>query len=257
MKQVLATVISNSELIPGVFLVWMESPQIAVIAQPGQFVMVYCGEEILLRRPFSIHQVNDDKTSIAILFQVVGCGTNWLSNCQLGDELDVLGPLGNGFYINSTSCNLLLVGGGIGIAPLFFLARVAMEKKCSVTMLLGASTATQLYPNHLLPSAVDCVTTTDDGTMGEEGVITDLVPKFIDRVDQIFACGPSSMYKVIAKLPEIIGKPVQASLEVRMGCGFGLCYGCTVKTRAGLKQICKNGPIFELSEILWDEFVDI
>jgi dihydroorotate dehydrogenase electron transfer subunit len=257
MKPVLSTVISNSGIMPGVSLVWIEAPQIAVIARPGQFVMVNCGEEILLRRPFSIHQVSNDKTSIAILFKVVGGGTNWLSHCKLGDELDILGPLGNGFSINSTSRNLLLVGGGIGIAPLFFLARLAMEIKCSVTMLLGASTSTQLYPNHLLPLAVDCITATNDGTTGKKGIVTDLMPKFIDRVDQIFACGPSSMYTAIAKLPEIIGKSVQASLEVRMGCGFGLCYSCTVKTKAGLKQICKNGPIFDLNDILWDEFVDI
>ncbi|MCJ7764035.1 MAG: dihydroorotate dehydrogenase electron transfer subunit, partial [Dehalococcoidales bacterium] len=211
----------------------------------------------LLRRPFSIHQVNDDKTSITLLFSVVGKGTQWLSQCQLGDELDVLGPLGNGFYINSTSRNLLLVGGGIGIAPLPFLARVAMERNCSVTMLLGASTAAQLCPNHLLPSAVECITTTDDGTMGGKGFITDLLPKYIDRADQIFACGPSPMYRAMAKMPELKGKPVQVSLEARMGCGFGLCYGCTVKTKAGLKQICKDGPVFELDEILWDEFVDI
>ncbi len=257
MKQVLATVISNNEVMPGVSLVWIESPQIAAIARPGQFVMVGCGEDNLLRRPFSIHQVNDDKASIALLFQVVGRGTNWLSHCQLDDELNVLGPLGNGFSINSTSRNLLLVGGGIGIAPLSFLARVAMERKCSVTMLLGASTATQLCPNHLLPSAVDCITTTDDGTTGEKGFITDLLPEYIDRADQIFACGPSPMYRSMAKMPELKGKSVQISLEVRMGCGFGLCYGCTVKTKAGLKQICKDGPVFELGEILWDEFVDI
>ena len=257
MKQVLATVISNNEVMPSVSLVWIESPQIAAIAQPGQFVMVGCDEDNLLKRPFSIHQVNDDKTSVALLFQMVGRGTNWLSHCRLGDKLDVLGPLGNGFSINSTSRNLLLVGGGIGIAPLPFLARVAMERNCSVTVLLGASTAAQLCPNHLLPSTVECITTTDDGTMGGKGFITDLLPKYKDRADQTFACGPSPMYRAMAKMPELKGKPVQVSLEVRMGCGFGLCYGCTVKAKTGLKQICKDGPVFELGEILWDEFVDI
>jgi dihydroorotate dehydrogenase electron transfer subunit len=124
-------------------------------------------------------------------------------------------------------------------------------------MLLGASTAAQLCPNHLIPSAVECFTTTDDGTTSKKGYVTDLLPEYIDRADQIFACGPSPMYRAMAKMPELKGKSVQISLEVRMGCGFGLCYGCTVKTKAGLKQVCKDGPVFELGEILWDEFVDI
>ena len=257
MKQVPATVISNNEAMPGVYLTWLESPRIASMAKPGQFVMVCCGEDTLLRRPFSIHQVNGDKTSIALLFQVVGHGTNWLSQCQLGDELDVLGPLGNGYSINPTSRNLLLVGGGIGIAPLPFLARIAMERNCSVTILLGASTVAQLCPNYLLPSTVRCITATDDGTTGKKCFITDLLPEYIDWADQIFACGPVPMYRTMAKMPELKGKPVQVSLEVRMGCGFGLCYSCTVKTKTGLKQICKDGPVFELDEIPWDEFVDI
>jgi len=257
MKQVLATVISNNEVMPGVSLVWIESPQIAAIAQPGQFVMVGCDEDNLLRRPFSIHQVDENKTSIALLFQMVGRGTNWLSQCRLGDKLDVLGPLGNGFSILPTSRNLLLVGGGIGIAPLPFLAQTAMERNCSVTMLLGASTAAQLCPRHLIPSEIRCITTTDDGSKGTKGFITYLLSSYAERADQVFACGPGPMYRAMAKMPELKDKPVQISLEVRMGCGFGLCYGCTVKTKAGLKQICKDGPVFELNEILWDEFVDI
>jgi dihydroorotate dehydrogenase electron transfer subunit len=257
MKRIIANVISNCEIIPGIFLAWIKTPQIASIAQPGQFIMVSCGKETFLRRPLSIHQINGDKTSIAILFQRIGRGTHWLSNCKPDDKLDILGPLGNGFYINPTSSNLLLVGGGIGVAPLPFLAQIAIEMKYSVTMLLGATTAAQLYPHHLLPSAIDCVITTDDGTSGEKGFITNLLPKFLDWADQIFACGPSSMYKALNNLSVIMVKPVQISLETRMGCGFGLCYGCTIKTRVGLKQICKNGPVFELDEILWDEFVDI
>ncbi len=257
MKQVLATVISNNEAMPGVYLTWLESPHIASMAEPGQFVMVCCGKDTLLRRPFSIHQVNGDKTSIALLFQVVGQGTNWLAQRKPGNRIDLLGPLGNGYSINPASRNLLLVGGGIGVAPLPFLAHIAMERNCSITMLLGASTATQLCPNHLLPSTVNCITVTDDGTTGKKGFITDLLPEYIDWADQIFACGPNPMYRAMAKMPELKGKPVQISLEVRMGCGFGLCYGCTVKTKTGLKQVCKDGPLFELDEILWDEFVDV
>jgi len=237
---------------PQVHLIWLEAPQIAPLAQPGQFVMVRCGEdaECQLRRPLSIHQREGDK--IALLFSVVGKGTQWLSQCQLGDELDLLGPLGNGFSIHHGSHNLLLVAGGIGIAPLRFLADEAIKQGLSVTLLLGTPTAAQLYPSHLLPQ-VKLVTATEDGSIGKKGMITDLLADFTDGADQVFACGPASMYQTMASQKLLKNKPAQISLEVRMGCGLGVCYGCTVKTKKGLRQVCKDGPIFDLDNILWDE----
>jgi dihydroorotate dehydrogenase electron transfer subunit len=219
--------------------------------------MVNCGEECLLRRPFSIHQFNNN--GIALFYAVLpnGKGTHLLSRRQTGDKIDILGPLGNGYSIAPTSHNILLVGGGIGVAPLPFLAHFAQERGCSVTLLLGANTACQLCPSHLLPPGIDLVITTEDGTVGYKGMVTDLLPEYIDSVDQVFACGPSSMYRAMAKMSVLKDKLVQISLEVRMGCGLGVCYGCTVKTKQGLKQVCKDGPIFELSDIVWDEFVDI
>lgn len=257
MKQVLATVILNKEVMPGVYLIWLESPHIASVAKPGQFVMVCCGEDTLLRRPFSIHQVNDDKTNIALLFQLVGRGTNWLAHCQLGDELDVLGPLGNGYSINPASRNLLLVGGGIGIAPLIFLAWTAYENKCNITMLAGINSTPYDGIENSLPPNTNLIYTSENGLIGIKGLVTIVIPDYFECADQIFACGPSPMYRAMAQMPQLKGKPVQISLEVRMGCGFGLCYGCAVKTKTGLKQICKDGPVFELDEIMWDEFADI
>ncbi|MBA7612254.1 Dihydroorotate dehydrogenase B (NAD(+)), electron transfer subunit [subsurface metagenome] len=255
MKQVSALVISNSEIVPGTHLIWLESQQIASASIPGQFVMVRCGEgsEFPLRRPLSIHQRDGGK--IALLFTVVGKGTHWLSQCRAGDNIDLLGPLGNGYTIYPDSHNLLLVAGGIGIAPLYLLAQETLNQDCSVTLLLGASTATQLYPGHLLSPEVELVITTGDGSKGKKGVITDLLPDFIDRADQIFACGPMPMYGDMYQQRETLlkAKPVQVSLEVRMGCGLGVCYGCTVRTKSGLKQVCQDGPVFELTDILWDE----
>jgi len=238
---------------PGVYLVWLNSAPIAPQAQPGQFIMVRCGEglEYQLRRPLSIHQLDGNK--FALLFNVVGKGTRWLSQCQVGDNLDLFGPLGNGYSIHSGSHNLLLVAGGIGIAPLVFLAQQALTRGCSVTMLLGAPTASQLYPHYLLPPEVKPITATEDETAGKKGMITDLLPDFTSWADQIFACGPSSMYQTMATQKLQKTKPVQISLEVRMGCGLGICYGCTVKTKSGLKQVCKDGPIFDLDDISWDE----
>jgi len=255
LKQELAPIISISEVMPEVYLIWLESAQIASTAQPGQFVMVRCGRgtEYILRRPLSIHQL--DTTKLALLFTVVGKGTNWLAQGKPGDMIDLLGPLGNGYSVHPTSHSLLLVAGGIGIAPLCFLAQESLNQGCSVRLLLGAPTATQLYPRRLLPSEVETIITTEDGTAGKKGMITDLLPDYVNRADQIFACGPALMYGAMAsKYQHLLkAKPVQVSLEVRMGCGHGVCYGCTVKTRNGLKQVCQDGPVFNLEDIILDE----
>jgi len=226
----------------------------AELAKPGQFVMVWCGEETLLRRPLSIHQRDGDR--IALLVKVVAKGTLWLSERRAGDSLDILGPIGEGFSVDSDSKKLLMVAGGIGIAPLCFLAQQGLSQGCSVTLLLGATTASQLYPSHLIPDGVELVVTTEDGTAGEKGMVTDLLPDFTGRAEQVFVCGPMAMYRDMAVNKDRLkldGKSVQVSLEVRMGCGRGICYGCTLKTRMGLKQVCTDGPVFNMEDIVWEE----
>lgn len=256
MKQSLASLTSNSEVMPGVYLIWLESPEIASTANPGQFVMVRCGNELLLRRPLSIHQVDKTRSRLALLFAVVGKGTSWLSQRQAGDSIDVFGPLGNGFSVRPNSKNLLLVAGGMGIAPLCFLAQEASKQGCSIKLLLGGRTAVQLYPGDLLPSGIDTIYATEDATFGRRGRVTVLVPDYFDWADQVFACGPLLMYRNLAENFPQLKKPVQVSLEMRMGCGLGVCYGCTIKTRSGLKQVCQDGPVFNLSDIVqWDELI--
>ncbi len=250
MKLATASVISNREVMPGVYLIWLKAPQVAAKAKPGQFVMVRCGEETLLRRPLSVHQVNDGK--MALLLATVGKGSHWLSRQKVNEKIDLLGPLGNGFSILSQAKNLLLVAGGIGIAPLYFLAQEALKNECSVTLLYGTRTE-QRYPDDLLPPGIKLVAATEDGSVGHKGLITDLLPELADGADQIFACGPTGMYQAMAQMPELKGKPVQVSLEVRMACGRGVCYGCSIKTRSGLKKVCQDGPVFDLDDILRDE----
>jgi dihydroorotate dehydrogenase electron transfer subunit len=256
-SQVRAQVISSSEVMPDVFLMWLESPGIASLAQPGQFVMVGCGPESLLRRPLSVHRTSEDKTRLALMFAVVGKGTNWLARRQAGDKVDLLGPLGNGFTIQPTTRNVLLIAGGIGIAPLCFLAQEAKKQSGSVALLLGAATSAQLCPDKLLPDDTECITATEDGTGGRKGMITECLPELSGRADQVFACGPTAMYRELVSGGLLRTKPVQISLEVRMACGLGVCYGCAVKTKKGLKQVCQDGPVFELDDILWNEFVDV
>jgi len=248
LKQVIAPVISNREVIPKTYLIWLKSPQIAAEGKPGQFVMVRCGEDSVLPRPLSIHQRDGDK--IALLFKVVGKGTAWLSQRQAGDKLDIFGPLGNGFSLSPTSYNLLLVAGGMGIAPLYYLAQEALKKRYPVVLLYGTADRSR-YPVSL---NIKLLSATEDGTVGHHGMVTELLPAYIDWADQIFACGPLAMYRDMAtNYPQLLHKPVQVSLEVRMGCGRGVCYGCTIKTRNGLKRVCEHGPVFSLVDILWDE----
>ena len=218
--------------------------------------MINCGQELTLRRPISIHQVNNS-SQLYLLFAVVGQGTLWLSQRQKGETLDLLGPLGNSFSIQSTSNKLLLLAGGMGIAPLTFLAQQALAQSKHVSLLLGARTKDQLYPQKHLPNGIQTLITTEDGSAGKKGMVTDILPDMTDWADQICACGPPAMYQTIAEQRQRleIKIPTQVSLEVRMGCGLGACYGCSIKTSHGMKQVCQDGPVFDLEEILWQEVV--
>lgn len=240
---------SNAEVMPGIYLMWIKAPSVAVSAQPGQFVMVRCSntKDRILRRPLGIHRVNE-KGEIALLYEVVGKGTEWLTQRGKGDHIDILGPLGRGFSVDSK--RLLLVAGGVGIAPLIFLAEKAIEDGRKVTLLFGAKTAKQVYPKKLIPEGVDFIPVTQDGLIERKGMVTDMLGDLLDSTDQIFACGPAAMYKAMSQMKVLKGRHVQVSMEARMGCGFGLCNGCSIKTRHGMKRVCDDGPVFELDELI-------
>jgi dihydroorotate dehydrogenase electron transfer subunit len=253
--QELVPIISNHEVMPGVYLMWIDAPNIAASARPGQFVMITCdrGQERLLRRPISIHQVRAH--SLALLFAKVGSGTEWLSQRLADETIDVLGPVGHGFSIGSKSGNLLMVAGGMGIAPMVFLAQEALTKDRQVRILAGAKTACQICPEQLLPEGSEIIPITEDGTAGDTGLVTNLLSQHVPWADEVFICGPLPMFQAIVNnFGEILkNKPVQVSLEVRMGCGMGFCYACTINTRNGLKQVCKDGPVFNLEDVIWEE----
>jgi len=260
MKQTITQIISNRKIFsdPGgdVYLLQIKAPEIADLARPGQFVMVRCGKgyDPLLRRPLAIHRVAKQEGSLAILFAVVGKGTSWLAQRSAGESIDLFGPLGNGFDIHQASSNLLLVAGGMGIAPLLFLAERSIADGYEVTLLTGDKKKALVYPQKLLPDSLKRIIATDDGSMGKEGLITDMLPEFIPDADQIFACGPLAMYMAMAKMAKkFVDKPVQVLLETVMGCGVGACLGCTIMTKQGQKQVCKDGPVFELRDIIWKE----
>jgi len=256
MIQVKAPVLSNRQVMAGTRLVWLDAPQIAAEARPGQFIMVRCGGDTVLPRPLSVHCIEGG--SVAVLFMVRGKGTEWLAKRRKGQSVTLFGPLGNGFTVDRKAETLLLVAGGIGIAPLCLLAERAIEQKKRVVLLHGAATAKQLYPVGRLPAGVECILATEDGTKGRKGLITSVLQEYAPVADQIFACGPLPMYRAMSQRGKemgIEGKRVQVSLEMRMGCGVGVCYGCTIRTKTGLKQACKDGPVFELEEIVWDQLM--
>lgn len=218
--------------------------------EPGQFFMVGCGEGVFLRRPLSVHRTAPSR--LAFLFQVVGRGTAWLSRRKPGEALDLLGPLGRGFQLDSKAKRVLLVAGGMGVAPLAFLAQRAMEKGLEATLLLGARTKDRLYPPELFPRGLKTVIATEDGSSGQRGLATDLLPQLLAEADQVFACGPVDMLKSLARMTELKDKPVQVSLELRLGCGFGVCLGCSVPTGNGNRLVCHDGPVLSLGDVRWE-----
>src|SRR4030043_1387228 len=198
MNQLKSRIVSAVEAIKGVYLFRLEAPEIAREAKPGQFVMVRCAKETILPRPFSVHAVNGKE--IALLFSVVGKGTGWLSLKKKGDTLDIFGPLGNGYTIKPGSKNLLLIAGGMGIAPLRFLAETAAGEGKKVTVIIGARSGDCLLPisppqslfnKGMLPASFQCINATEDGSEGFKGLATQLIPHYMEGIDQVFAWGPA------------------------------------------------------------------
>jgi len=234
----------------------LEAPLIAAEAQPGQFVMVACGPTLdpLLRRPISIHQCSDDGC-LQLVFKVVGRGTRLLSEIRAGQTLDLLGPLGRGFRLATGP--VALIGGGIGIAPLLFLAKTLMQTNqgtASFRVLLGAQNGEELEPLAAAFATMGCEVelATDDGSLGRHGLITDLLPAHLPGLSTAYACGPHPMMAAVAKLCAAAEVACEVSLEAHMACGLGACLGCAVEGADGrYKHVCKHGPVFKAEETSW------
>ncbi|PIE57172.1 MAG: hypothetical protein CSA34_00170 [Desulfobulbus propionicus] len=252
-----AVVLETKELSRNVVRLRVRSTGIASEARPGQFVMVRIGSSStpLLRRPFSIHKVK--KNSLSLLYKVVGQGTEQLRRTAPGEELDLLGPLGRGFPLPGKGEKICLVGGGMGIAPLTFLAqRIAAMKRdfSSDRVLLGAATASELQPLVRDFSALgfQVKEATDDGSLGYKGVVTALLPPLLSDCQRIYVCGPHTMMAAAAGLCHTAGVTCLVSLETHMACGLGACLGCTIFASDGsYRHVCKNGPVFNAKEVAW------
>ncbi len=216
------------------------------ITRPGQFVNIEL-EGLYLRRPISICDW-DDK-SITIIYKVVGKGTELMSQMQPGVELDVLTGLGNGFNPDVENRKPLLVGGGVGVPPLYHLAKVLIADGRKVSVVLGFNTAAEVfYADEFRALGADVYVATADGSMGVKGFVTDAIVNEKIDFDYFYSCGPLPMLKALCGCTDKAG---ELSFEERMGCGFGACMGCSCKTLTGNKRICKEGPVMRREEIIW------
>jgi dihydroorotate dehydrogenase electron transfer subunit len=239
-----------------------EAPEMAAAARPGQFVMIRINETPfpLLRRPFSLHAREDG--ALEIFFRVAGEGTRLLAQKSESETLDVLGPLGRGFDLDAAAGGktAYLVGGGRGIAPLYFLGLDLASRGATVRVLYGGRTAGDLpVRDKFEDSGLEIACSTDDGSYGYHGLVTSLLEDEIAgrRPDVLFVCGPDPMMRAASGIAARFRVPAQVSLESIMGCGFGACWGCVKRIRRGgepgWRKICEDGPVFPAEEIVWDE----
>jgi len=248
-------ILVNQQLAKDVYEMELEVPGIAKLAKPGQFVNLRLSDKLdpLLRRPISLHRIDVEKGTITMMYLVVGEGTTMMKNMEIGETIDVLGPLGNGWNTEAEGEHAVLIGGGIGVAPLYPLAKELVAKGKKVEVIIGAKSKDYLadYSAYEAMGAVVTVTT-DDGTAGIKGFVTQALASSIeaDKCDYIYACGPRPMLKSVEKLALEKNVPGQVSTESHMGCGLGICLLCPTKVKAGgYKRTCTDGPVFAIGEL--------
>ena len=243
MKQTVFTVESNEKIAKDVYLMVL-SGDTSDITASGQFVNIKL-EGFYLRRPISVCDYDDN--SLTLIYKVVGKGTEYMAELGKGFKLDILTGLGNGFDTSKSGQKPLLIGGGVGVPPMYNLAKRLISEGRSVSVILGFNTREEVFfADEFKKIGADVHVATADGSMGTKGFVTDVM-KNLDY-DYFYTCGPMPMFKAIEAIANTSG---QYSFEERMGCGFGACMGCSCKTKYGNKRICKDGPVLEREEIIW------
>ena len=242
MRQTIYTVLENAPLTANVYRMALAG-DISAITAPGQFVNLKL-DGLYLRRPISVCDAEGDR--LTIIYKVVGKGTAQLSKMRPGEALDALAGLGNGYDLSCAGERPVLIGGGVGVPPLYLLAKRLRAQGRDVTVCLGFNAADEVFYEDEF-RALGCAVrvSTADGGYGSRGFVTDILP---DAPTHYYACGPEPMLKAVFRA---LPGPGQLSFEARMGCGFGACMGCTCETVAGYKRICKDGPVLRKEELLW------
>ena len=244
MKQGLFKILENTPLTDCVYRMVLQGDTSAITA-PGQFVNLKL-DGLFLRRPISVCNVEGDK--LTIIYKVVGEGTKKMASMQEGD-IDILTGLGNGYDLTVSGDKPVLLGGGVGVPPMYLLARKLLEQGKKVSVILGFNTQNEVfYEDAFRDLGADVTVTTVDGSYGMKGFVTDALQQM--DYSYFYTCGPEPMLKAVYKASKTSG---QMSFEKRMGCGFGACMGCSCKTLTGYKRICKEGPVMRKEEILWED----
>ena len=244
-KKGIYTILSNEPLTPVVYRMVLEGDT-QYITRSGQFINIEL-EGKFLRRPISVSDY--DATTVTIIYKVVGSGTEQMRGMQAGEKLDILTGLGNGFNTENEAKNPLLVGGGVGVPPLYNLAKRLLAEGKKPMVILGFNTKSEIfYEEEFKALGVDVYCSTADGSHGVKGFVTDVIREKALNFDYLYTCGPLPMLKALYDATEADG---EFSFEERMGCGFGACMGCTCKTKYGNKRICKDGPVLKREEIIW------
>ena len=242
MKQSFFEIISNSALTDSVYKMVL-SGDTSAVTNCGQFVNIQL-DGLFLRRPISV--CDYDESTLTIIYKVVGKGTEQMSAMVPGKKLDILTGLGNGYDLSLAGDAPVLLGGGVGVPPMYNLAKKLMAEGKKVTVILGFNTQSEIfYENEFKALGCDVAVTTVDGSYGIKGFVTDALP---ENYSYFYTCGPEPMLKAVYKATATSG---QMSFEERMGCGFGACMGCSCKTLTGYERICKEGPVMKKEEILW------
>ncbi len=244
MKQGFFTIKSNEKLTDNVYKMTLEG-DVSAIERPGQFVNIQI-EGLFLRRPISVCDVHDGV--LTIIYKVVGKGTERMAAMDKGGVLDVLTGLGNGYFTDYSGDKPLLIGGGVGVPPLYYLCKQLIKEGKTPTVILGFNNKSEVfYKEEFEKLGVYTIISTVDGSLGVKGFVTDAI-KEVEEYSHVFTCGPEPMLKAVYSNTVTDG---QFSFEERMGCGFGACMGCSCKTKYGNKRICKDGPVMMKEEIIW------
>ena len=237
-------IVTKKSLNPTVTLMEIEAPLVAAKAKPGQFINIKL-DGFFLRRPISVCDCENGKLSI--IYKVVGNGTKDMSELPVGAELDILSGLGNGYDTSKSGDCPVLIGGGVGVPPMYMLCKKLVSEGKKATVILGFNSEKEVFGvDEFKETGAEVYVTTADGSVGTKGFVTDVL-KNLDYT-YFYTCGPMPMFKAIESIAKTSG---QYSFEERMGCGFGACMGCTCKTKYGNKRICKDGPVLEREEIVW------
>lgn len=245
MQQTVFEIVTNKALTESVYEMTLAGDTSA-ITRPGQFVELSL-EGYFLRRPISV--CNYDEGKLTLIYKVVGKGTAQMATLAAGVKIDTLTGLGNGFDTSVEHNHALLVGGGVGVPPLYRLARNLIAEGKQVTVVLGFNTAAEIfYREQFEALGVKVIVATADGSVGVKGFVTDAIAEQVTDADYFFSCGPLPMLRALTNSLTI---PGQISLEERMGCGFGICMGCSIQTVNGAKRVCKEGPVFRKEEVIW------